>query len=62
MTDVPPGIVLLSLVGAIAIAVCSAALAVLPILRLSPTAVWSGTSNDDAYARAGDTSHPNESR
>ncbi|KYH24953.1 FtsX-like permease family protein [Halalkalicoccus paucihalophilus] len=62
MTDVPPGIILLSLIGAIAIAVCSAALAVLPILRLSPTAVWSGTSNDDAYAGAGDASHPNEPR
>lgn len=62
MADVPPAIVLFSLVGAIAIAVCSAALAVLPILRLSPTAVWSGTSNDDSYTGTDDTSHLNESR
>ncbi|ELY34055.1 FtsX-like permease family protein [Halalkalicoccus jeotgali] len=62
MTDVPPGIILLSLAGAIVIAVCSAALAVLPILRLSPTAMWSGTSTNNPHAGASDTGQPNESR
>lgn len=60
MSDVPPVIVFLSLVGAVVIAVCSAVLAVLPILRLSPTAVWSGSSNENSHTGSGDTDRSNE--
>ncbi|MFC6905827.1 ABC transporter permease [Halalkalicoccus tibetensis] len=45
-TDLSPVLVLLTLLGAVAIAVCSAVLAVLPALRSSPTAVWHGTPDE----------------
>lgn len=45
-TDLSPLLVLLTLLGAVVIAVCSAVLAVVPALRSSPTAVWHGTQDE----------------
>ena len=47
-TDAGPLILLVTLVGAVGIAVCSAALALVPALRSSPTAVWRGSSRSGA--------------
>ncbi len=51
-----PVLVFSTLIGAVGIAVCSAVLALVPALRSSPTAVWSGTS------RAGSSSDPDDDR
>lgn len=60
ITEVSPVLVLSALIGAMAIAVCSAALAVLPIVRRSPTTVWNGTSNGKPHTESGDDSPSTE--
>lgn len=59
-TDLSPVLVLLTLLGAVAIAVCSAVIAVLPALRSSPTAVWHGTQDEKRSRKSNTDTVPNE--